>query len=99
MALKQSVEVAGLFTLISGTADRRFLWYDRVRGQKEYNFFLYQSNTWSFFDETTRVSHSINLGREVIYWKKLSTIISLGYVIKPKTNFNLSVSFGIYYRF
>lgn len=89
-----AVEVAGLYTLFAGTTDR--YWF---KGKKDYNFYLYQSNIWSFSDDVTRNSHSINVGFEEIYWRKLSGNVSLGYIITPKTDFRLSVSFGTYYRF
>lgn len=96
---QQAIELAGLYTLAARTTDRYFLGIYRLRGKKDYNFYLYQSNIWSFSDDNKQNSHSINIGYEEIYWRTLSMNVSLGYIITPKTNFRMSVSFGAYYRF
>ncbi len=96
---QQAIEIAGLYTLVARTTDRYFLGIYRLRGKKDYNFYMYQSNIWLFSDGFRQNSHSINIGYEEVHWRKLATNASLGYIITPKTNFRMSVSFGVYYRF
>ena len=96
---RQAVEIAGLYTLVAGSTDWVILGMFKMKSQMDYNFYIYQSNTWLTYDEDSQFSHSINIGGEAIYWRKLSTNVSLGYIIAPKVDFRVSISFGMYYRF
>ncbi len=96
---RQAVEIAGLYTLAAGTTDWVILRMFKMRDKVDYNFYVYQSNIWLTYGEDSQIIHSINIGVETIYWRKISTNVSLGYIIAPKVDFRMSISFGVYYRF
>lgn len=90
-----SFELSGLYTLFVGDFPRIYF-----SDRKDYTVFVYQGNHLRFNSNNKLTTHSIGLGFEMVYWKRLSNVLKAGGAYYDSFDrFGVTMEYGIFYKF